>query len=217
VVITIVAILIGLLLPALGAVRESARQAICASNLRQLGITLNTYEADFSSYPVRPDPLDSRHPHTLQRKNEGDVTRIMLEYMGEKEVGYCPSNPFRTAETLWPEDPAREWVTLSYQFPFWVNESGWFVEKPVWPVTGPDSAMRVGLDIVFSDAGSTEPTVRSDFRGNSNHPIGSENVPIGVNTLYGDGHAAWVAWEGDFVHYAGQWGMRPGLPWFWFE
>jgi len=47
VVVAIIAILIGILLPALGRARESARAAGCTSNLKQLAIGLTSYLADF--------------------------------------------------------------------------------------------------------------------------------------------------------------------------
>ncbi|MBK7404048.1 MAG: prepilin-type N-terminal cleavage/methylation domain-containing protein [Phycisphaerales bacterium] len=47
VVIAIIALLIGILLPALGQARKSARTMICASRLKQVGVAVNTYAADF--------------------------------------------------------------------------------------------------------------------------------------------------------------------------
>ena len=47
VVISIIALLIGILLPALGAARESARASACLSNTRQVGLALNTYATDY--------------------------------------------------------------------------------------------------------------------------------------------------------------------------
>ena len=46
VVISIIALLIGILLPALGAARDVARQTICLNRLRQIGIALHAYTDD---------------------------------------------------------------------------------------------------------------------------------------------------------------------------
>jgi prepilin-type processing-associated H-X9-DG protein/prepilin-type N-terminal cleavage/methylation domain-containing protein len=51
VVMAIIAVLIGLLLPAVNKVRESASRVQCANNLRQMGIALNAYEAAESQFP----------------------------------------------------------------------------------------------------------------------------------------------------------------------
>jgi prepilin-type N-terminal cleavage/methylation domain-containing protein/prepilin-type processing-associated H-X9-DG protein len=51
VVISIIAVLIGMLLPAVQSARESARRANCASNMRQIGLGLLNYE---SSHKVLP-------------------------------------------------------------------------------------------------------------------------------------------------------------------
>ena len=51
VVISIIALLVGILLPALGAARESARRVKCASNMRQITIGLITYTVDNDTFP----------------------------------------------------------------------------------------------------------------------------------------------------------------------
>jgi len=48
VVIGIIAVLAGLLLPAVRAVRDLARTTVCASNLRQLGLAFEGYQADYN-------------------------------------------------------------------------------------------------------------------------------------------------------------------------
>ncbi|MEM1027035.1 MAG: prepilin-type N-terminal cleavage/methylation domain-containing protein [Planctomycetota bacterium] len=63
VVISIIALLIGILLPALNAARRTARDAVCLSNLRQIGIALLSYAADNSEYYPRITYADAwRNP-----------------------------------------------------------------------------------------------------------------------------------------------------------
>ena len=50
VVMVIIALLVGLLLPALGRAREEARKTQCRSNLRQIGLAITMYAGDNSSY-----------------------------------------------------------------------------------------------------------------------------------------------------------------------
>jgi prepilin-type N-terminal cleavage/methylation domain-containing protein len=51
VVIAIIGALVGLLLPAVQAARESARQSTCSNNIRQLGLSLSSYESARGAFP----------------------------------------------------------------------------------------------------------------------------------------------------------------------
>ena len=57
VVIAIIAILAALLLPALSRAKAQAQAARCKSNLRQLGLGLSMYVADFRKYPFYQAPF----------------------------------------------------------------------------------------------------------------------------------------------------------------
>ncbi len=52
VVIAIIAILASILLPALGQAREKAKTSSCVSNLKQQGVAISMYLADYDFYPV---------------------------------------------------------------------------------------------------------------------------------------------------------------------
>lgn len=60
VVIAIIGIMVALLLPAVQAVRESARRLQCSQNLIQLGIALSNYESAHNVYP--PGTIESQGP-----------------------------------------------------------------------------------------------------------------------------------------------------------
>jgi prepilin-type N-terminal cleavage/methylation domain-containing protein len=59
VVITIIAVLIGLLLPAVNAAREAGRRTQCANNLRQIAVAVKHYEEAHGSFPCgKPSGTD---------------------------------------------------------------------------------------------------------------------------------------------------------------
>ncbi len=104
VVIAIIAVLIGILIPALGKARDSARAVVCLSNHRQIGVAWGAYVADFDQYPwgERPDevPLGAiayDHPYKYYWTNVpwgwGGVHWFGVDDEGEpilRDVGALP-------------------------------------------------------------------------------------------------------------------------------
>lgn len=96
VVISIIALLIALLLPALRMARESAKGAGCLSSLRQIGLAVAMYQNDYG--PWLPPALGHRtHPNGAAPV-AGDThpwfTQYLIDdYMGEtSEIMTCPSD-----------------------------------------------------------------------------------------------------------------------------
>ena len=113
VVIGIIAVLIGVLLPALNAARQASYQVTCASNLRQMGIAMVMYHNEWKYYPG--------HIASSNGTGGGDIyavwpTRLRKYMKGNQGVFRCPS-----------QDPSRfDWLPNQTKPPVaTVNDTGY--------------------------------------------------------------------------------------------
>lgn len=111
VVIAVIAILMAILMPVLGRARESAKRAVCSGQVKQVGVGIVTYAADYesrmptyNSNTAKSQPYFLNHSYALYRADPDYIDangkllpmKLALLYEGrhitEPKVFYCPSN-----------------------------------------------------------------------------------------------------------------------------
>lgn len=112
VVIAIIAILAGLLLPALSNAKEKASRTLCVSNNKQLALSLHLYADDNQDFMPWPNwandygpgwlyqPISGRAPDILKTNERPQIDAGLLwKYLQERKVYICPLD--RTNHVSW--------------------------------------------------------------------------------------------------------------------
>lgn len=119
--IAVIAVLIGLLLPSVSMVRESARRVVCSSDLRQLGLGINMYAEDNRSilpesvfleevssreaFPIAPHLMDTvrtdADEFSAREWGQWDGLGLLFSasYIEAPSVFYCPSHTGENRES----------------------------------------------------------------------------------------------------------------------
>jgi len=128
VVIAIIAILAGLLLPALAGAKERARRTHCQSQLRQFALATHLYANDFAQKLPRGDtdfPTDPDSPAEDIPVVSSNTRNALLTYTGTHKVFECPSlgKPFGQPDG---------WYEREYGYVLGYNYLGGHTGTP-WP------------------------------------------------------------------------------------
>ncbi len=100
VVIAIIAILAGMLLPALNSARDRARTANCISRHKQIGVGMLMYTGDFDDYIPGYQPMYNA-ANTLQQAQcyASRWIAVLIPYVGNAKMFMCPAAPRGVSES----------------------------------------------------------------------------------------------------------------------
>ena len=170
VVIAIIAILAGMLLPALARAREEARKAVCKGNLKQIGLSCIMYSNDYDEAWPRNSTTNATNGATNPAVDGTSSLALLFEqYLSSEQVMKCPSTDV---------DP-----TL-------LNASG--AEK-----TGNEKVDNITTSYLYDGAKNPRANPMTIMAGDDSQTFGEstdparENHENGANFLFYDGHVEW--------------------------
>ncbi len=174
VVVSIVGVLMSLMLPSMGKVREDARRTVCVANLKSVGTGLFSYSADHAGKaPPIMAPLGTTAPRTLLSRSGQAVNMGLLhpEAIQDPRVFFCPSQKKFNFRPL-PEELQTHTVGGSYAYAVHIPA----LETP--RASGIRHLATASDDFVarLGDVG-----------------IGKYSHRTGYNVLYTDGSAMWYS------------------------
>ena len=218
VVIAIIAILAGMLLPALARAREEARKANCKENCAQIGKAIVAYTQNYgdsfpfawgpASGPGGPEVYNAEAWTTVQGATTLLATMcdpgtslgcLYPSFLNTPRVFRCPSTEdqpsfvVNTPIGIYTQTTSGSFVQ-AYPLFLW-SQRNWTLtsNQPVSVINATVRASSYGYDARIYPAAVSNMAILADWNGSwaSNHDTSDQNHEAGQNVLYVDGSVKW--------------------------
>lgn len=204
VVITIIALLVAILLPAVKLVRAAAYSVSCLSNLRQMGLSVNAYAIDFDFLPPTnpwynrpgwPQAIAATYLESNKGQSDGNQPKDVLKCPGDLRPVVADDESIMHHSLTTETRMQCTWINNSN------SDAGEFVR--LWSSYASNHAAFTGTK------GQVPGTIGLFWDSWTFTSLEMESVPgmsrhgLGTNMVYGDGHAARL--ESSFMPYGRPW------------
>ena len=215
VVISIIALLISLLLPALAKARTLAQTTVCLSNLRQVALAATEYAQDNHgrgpSYALNPANVMSKNtafwdqmllPYVVSGATTGKIQLVKgpeVQYFGQfspntlTTVFLCPTAAAQNQYVSWWHSPVMNWRTYeinSLMAGAWPNGDG--VSNPGAPPPDLATIDSPATTVWFFDTPTAFPM--GQWEANNNYPPYPWAQFYPEHNLVYNGNAFWTPW-----------------------
>lgn len=204
VVIAIIGILAGMLFPVFARAREKARQASCASNLKQIGLAVKMYCADYDDrMPFCKTLFDNRH-NDYDPYHPQSILTVLHPYAANEQIFICPSAVNGQMRSVGKGNWKLTYVAYGYDY----EESTIGREIPQMDVEVFDGELQ-GAEPAGMGPGKSDPSQKAMVRDALYRPLNAIGRDIqrphgfgaGYNLLYVDGHVKFYFTRSPHGHY----------------
>jgi prepilin-type N-terminal cleavage/methylation domain-containing protein len=193
VVIAIIAILAGMLLPALSRAKESGRRIACLNNLRQITLGMTVYALDNADKVVEARLGEVQICLNPPERSAAATVGLVITSNSAPQIWTCPNRPgFPQFEASYDQ-----WV-IGFQYfggiAKWKNPAGTFESRSPIKTSSSKPQWVLAADTIMKIDGKWGSGRDSAFKNVPPHRA-SQGKPAGGNQTYMDGSARWVKFE----------------------